>query len=337
MSDDRVADCTKINIIICATLQKKNFLKNFETFFRFFDTTIVKRIFYYKEVFKMKKIISLTLALVLIIGTLCVFPVGASAKVAPTKTYKGFEYYELSDGGIRIIGYDSDKSGTVTIPETIKGKKVVSILQFSTLVNDKTTKLVIPRYVKTITYTSGNFRTGLKYSVAKANKTFCSYKGMLMTKSKKTLYAMPYSDKKTITVPSTVVNIRARAFYSFAGGSIFNDPITIKLPKGLKKIGAYAFMGIDELHRITLPSGLKSIGRSAFYDSLIKYNKPGEKTVDYMTKIRIPKSVTTIGRHAIGYCHPGEDTGKVSCLIKGAKGSAAEAYAKANKFEFKAI
>ena len=251
--------------------------------------------------------------------------------------YKNIGYFILSDGNICISSNkNGNKNGIVEIPEKINGRKVVEVQSVSLFIDKNTAKLIIPRYVKLIDdFSYSPHQSGVKFSVAKNNKKYCSYKGMLMSKSKKTLYAIPYNGKTTVTVPSSVVNIGSEAFCDYKNSDI-NENLTIKLPKGLKKIGSEAFMGIASLHSIKLPKKLEKICSCAFLDSLITYKAPQNDTDNdtyYNTEIKIPKSVSYIGHWAIGYSSHGKVN---SGLIKGKKYSAAYWYAKANKFDFKA-
>lgn len=271
-----------------------------------------------------------------IITSICAFGT-INVSAAKIRKYKDYKYTIRSNGSVEIKEYTGSVKGVVRIPEKIKGRKVAVISYLRSFANGKKTKkIVIPRYVKVIRNRDLRLsRTGTKISVDSKNTKFCSYKGMLMSKSKKTLYYVPYTDTETFTVPSTVVNIANNAFYDdFAGGS-YKDNFTVKLPKGLKKIGANAFANIYGLKTIKLPDGLKTIGKGAFQDTLIDYNKR-----PYMGKITVPESVTEIGDFALGWMHGElEDMGynHHSFLIKGYKGSAAEAYAKKHDIKFKAI
>ncbi|MBR7186791.1 MAG: leucine-rich repeat protein, partial [Clostridia bacterium] len=109
---------------------------------------------------------------------------------------------------------------------------------------------------------------------------------------------------ETINIPSTVVAIADYAFYelpvknvNFAEGSVLTEIGSnvfaytklenIKLPAGLKTIGASAFYRCENLHEIKLPEGLETISRDAF-----AYN--------HLTEITIPSTVTTLGTPKVG-------------------------------------
>ena len=108
------------------------------------------------------------------------------------------------------------------------------------------------------------------------------------------------------------------SFYAFAGCKKLKH---IKFPKSLKKIDDMAFYACPEIEKVNLPEKLETIGHDAF----------GQCT---FTTVTIPKSVKKIGEKAFGYFNGKRIKG---FTIKGYKGSAAEKYAKDNKFEFKAL
>ena len=89
----------------------------------------------------------------------------------------------------------------------------------------------------------------------------------------------------------------------------------------MKKIDDMAFYACPEIEKVNLPEKLETIGHDAF----------GQCT---FTTVTIPESVKKIGGHAFGYLNGKRIKG---FTIKGYKGSAAEKYAKDNKFEFKAL
>lgn len=119
---------------------------------------------------------------------------------------------------------------------------------------------------------------------------------------------------ESITIPSGVAFIGDKAFSKTALRSI-------SLPKTVKSVGNEAFYNCASLKKVTLKSGLRGIGEEAFGRTGIK-------------SITVPKTVTIIGRHALGY---NIDNKVKGFTIKGYKGSAAQTYAKENKFKFVTI
>ena len=85
------------------------------------------------------------------------------------------------------------------------------------------------------------------------------------------------------------------------------------IPKGITKIGDYAFNDISELDTIVIPKSVTEIGANAFYscDNLSSITIPKSVTrigtdafifCNKLTSITIPKSVTEIGDNAFEYC-----------------------------------
>ena len=87
------------------------------------------------------------------------------------------------------------------------------------------------------------------FSCPKSNKTFAVKKGMLMTKSGKTLVLVPNKMKK-LTIPSSVKEIKANAL----NGS---QATSIVIPKSVKKIGAKALES-KKITKVSLSSKNKT-------------------------------------------------------------------------------
>ncbi len=110
------------------------------------------------------------------------------------------------------------------------------------------------------------------------------------------------------------------------GREAFNNCRALKkvtIPKSVKTIGNDAFNGCENLSELTLKNGIETIGKRAFYNTDLK-------------NITVPKSVKSIGEKAFGYItnYKSREAKFTDFLIKGYKGSKAEAYAKNNGFEF---
>lgn len=91
-------------------------------------------------------------------------------------------------------------------------------------------------------------------------------------------YFLAHSAVQKVTLPSTITSIGANAF---ASSSLSN----INFPTGLQTIGYGAFGG-SNLKTVSLPEGLLTIGEMSF------------SCCNYLEKIVIPQSVTTIEREA---------------------------------------
>ena len=125
-----------------------------------------------------------------------------------------------------------------------------------------------------------------------------------------------------VSIPSSVTSIEASTFwrcsnltsiivdtqnpaYSSVEGILFNKDITVlikypasrqeknytyNIPVGVISIGECAFLGCDNLTRITIPEGVTAIGKYSFCSCRI------------LTKITIPESVTSIEDGAFSGC-----------------------------------
>lgn len=145
---------------------------------------------------------------------------------------------------------------------------------------------------------------------------------------------------KSIIIPPKVKVISEFAFSSCS------SLCSVTLGNSVEKIDSYAFEGCKKLEAIKMPNSLKTIGYMSFK------NCAELKTVELsdtaksialdafigcgkLKEITVPKSVEKIGARAFGYS---TDKKKVKDFtIKGYKGSAAEKYAKKNKFKFVAL
>lgn len=113
----------------------------------------------------------------------------------------------------------------------------------------------------------------------------------------------------SIVIPSGITDIYSRTFFG-------TELKKIELPGSLRSIGDYAFYGACYLKSIKLPNKLYSIGDYAFAEGKLE-------------SIMIPKYTGYIGKGA--FTNRGDD----SFLIKCAKDSYAEKYAKKNDFRYK--
>ena len=130
-----------------------------------------------------------------------------------------------------------------------------------------------------------------------------------------------------ITIPDTVESIDYGAF------SGCSSLVGITLPNKLNTIDSVAFQGCDSLKNVIIPDSVEMIGWGAFA------NCPN------LNSVTIPKSVTEIGSYAFGYTinyEEYDDYDKrilkvANFTIKGYRGTAAEAYANENGFNFIAL
>ena len=254
----------------------------------------------------MKKILSLTIALLLIIT--CI-------PVATALNYNGFVYVDNGDGTCNITGYNDFYAEDVVIPSTINDLTVVSITGFRQ--KNSIRYVSIPETVETI---GANAFTNCKklYSVAIGTGV-------------KTIGKSAFSG----CVELTSVNIRNTeilgdmAFYGctklewFSCGTALKHIGTralwnakklnyLKFSDTLETIGDYAFANCELLPSPTFPDSLKSIGLSAFSNckaiETITFGT-GELTIGayafencvLLTEVTIPENVVSIGRNAFAF------------------------------------
>ena len=149
----------------------------------------------------------------------------------------------------------------------------------------------------------------------------------------------------SVTIGSGVTSIGSSAFENCTSLT------SVTIGNGVTSIGSSAFENCTSLTSITIPDSVTSIGGWTFRcTSLTSINIPDSVTsigsgafldCTSLTSVTIPNSVTKIGDNAFGYYYDSiEDSieNKYKTIdgftIYGNKGSAAEKYAKDNRFKF---
>ena len=204
-----------------------------------------------------------------------------------------------------------------------------------------------------------------KHIVLKKGITSINVRGFAGTPSKAEKY-WNYNHKiKTVKLPNTLKVIDDSAFAFCTSLEEVNIPKSVKsigwrafmesklktitIPKKVKKISSSAFAHCNSLKSVTLKKGVKIIDGGAFdkCGSLSKVKIPNSvNEISYgafdnckkLKKITLPKSVKKIGKLAFGYKDKKTKHIRIKGFtIKGYKGTAAEKYAKKNKFKFVAL
>ena len=108
----------------------------------------------------MKKILSVTLVLTMLLGTLCIFPASAE-RFSNSINYGEYWYIVLDDKTVAIGADNPDLSGTLIIPETINGYTVTEIAH-SGFSGTKITEAVIPDTVTRLNDYAFSYNSELK-------------------------------------------------------------------------------------------------------------------------------------------------------------------------------
>ena len=214
---------------------------------------------------KVKKLTSVILAVVMMLGILTIVPLTVSAA-----TYGDFEYTLEDDYTCTITKYNGS-AANVTIPSTIHDYKVCKIGAGAFYDCSSLEKIVIPDSVKEICwspmygcfqkcnnlkeiYIGSGFEKSLfdmytlsgcnsleKIVFSEDNNYYCSIDGVPFDKSKTSICRYPAGKMdKEYTIPDTVSEL------SMADEFFYNENLkTIVIPKSVKSIGEYTFGTVD--------------------------------------------------------------------------------------------
>lgn len=218
-----------------------------------------------------------------------------SAVLAALSIPEKYEYeFQTIDGGIQITKYNG-ASLTVTVPDEIDGKTVVSIGDWA-FASLSITEVTLPDTVTSIGWGAFSECDQLKEVSLSSN---------LVNISK---FAFSDCTKLTvIEIPDGVTTIGYGAFSECSGLK------AVKLPAALQKIEFVSFAGCKVLDSITIPDGVTEIEYSAFYKCI------------KLSRVTIPASVTKIGEGVFEECD------KLTAICYGDYG---EQYCKKNGIDY---
>ena len=232
-------------------------------------------------------------------------------------------YQVEANGEVTITGVLNIEAESVSIPDTINGRKVTKIAKkaFNFRTNIRT--IYIPASVKLVEEGAfaGTWRLQTIY-VDSASPYYTSVNGILFSKSLDTLVCYPTKAGASYTVPASVTRIAAYAFYESKDMGL----TSINFSEGLVEIGDYAFYMNETISSITFPKSLRRIGKAAFLGTtftqegddyaspqgvlqVVKFNDGLEEIGDsafanqyFKDTFELPSSVKVIEPYAFANC-----------------------------------
>ena len=212
-----------------------------------------------------------------------------------------------TNGGYSIYQYDGFDQD-VTIPSSINGKNITAISDLAFYYGSpKPTSIYIPKTITSISDQALSFVSTLqKVTVSADNPNYCDINGVVYTKDKSTMIALPgaYEGKYKIADGTKTIGS-----YAVFGVDNLTD---VFVPNGVTTINANGIVYSDKLETISLPPTVTTLGEKAFFKN------------NNLKSIYIPDSVTSIGDSIVNK----------NTVIYGGKGSAAEKYANENECSF---
>ncbi len=218
----------------------------------------------------MKRFLSITISVMLLIQSLFICSITAQAK---TKTYSSgnYQYIILSDKTARITNYKGDTPDALKIPSKLSGHKVTSIGK-NAFENKTMTELTLPDTLKSIG--------------ASAFFECKNLKSVTIPKSVTKLYGSCFRGCRALESIELHNGIKAIGQRAFSETAI----TTVTLPDKLTEISYALFKDCKNLESIIIPETVTSIGGCAFCDCTS------------INEITIPNSVKTVGNYAFCAC-----------------------------------
>ena len=259
----------------------------------------------------MKKTIRITVLTALLLT----LSLASAGTMAGAKTKNGFTY-KVTKNQVKIVSCSKNQK-QIVIPNKIAGKKVTSLGANVWKKSSKVQTVVLPKYLKTIEKKQADYAWGnivkkknifstpftgcgkLKnIKVAKGNKYFCSAKGVLYTKNKKTLLVYPAGrTQKSYTIQGKTTQIGEAAFeyakylqkisygkklFYISDGAFFASGLrSVELAKNISNVGLYAFAYSTKLQKVTLGDKVEQINTPFIGCTNLKQFKADKKEIGY--------------------------------------------------------
>ena len=267
----------------------------------------------------MKKLLSLTLVLTLILGTFAIFP--ASAVIDETTVFEkdGYRYYLNEDGTANFSGC-TEKREELVIPAEIDGHKIVAVYGLSVNNRKDLKSVTIPEGVVEMGYEvfrgclnveKIHFPDSLtniyprRIEETKFYRTKENWVDGVLYAGNHLVAADPYVVSGTYTVKEGTTVIDCLAFQECY------ELTEVIFPQSLKRIDDSAFNRCENLAKADLPEGLEAIGTYAFsgcalkeirIPSTLKRLERGAFRITDITEIEIPPTLERIGDEAFAAC-----------------------------------
>ncbi|MCD7828513.1 MAG: leucine-rich repeat domain-containing protein [Clostridiales bacterium] len=270
---------------------------------------------------KLKKILGITLSILLVFSSIPVFAMAATSYTSDD----GYLTYTVSNNKATITDCDTSIGGAYTIPDTLGGYPVTAIGKYAFEDCKTLSNVTIPDSIISI----GSY----------AFEDCSTLSNVTIPDSVTSLGSSAFyncASLSSITIGNGVTSIGNNAFYSCGVLSIVkigNNVASIGdyafykcvclgniiIPDSVISVGEYAFGYCTALTNVTIGTGVTSIGTGAFRNCL------------NLKSITIPANVTSIVSGSIGFSSGGSTAG---FTIYGYDDTAAETYANQHNFIF---
>ncbi|SFC79259.1 leucine-rich repeat protein [Ruminococcus albus] len=270
-----------------------------------------------------KKILSMTLALCLTLGSAAALPQGVftdNTFITATAETEGLFEYTILDSGSAMITKYNGMADNVTIPETLGGKPVKLIGENAFYKNENIVTVKAPSTLVNISSNAFAYCSKLKKIENLKNSKLTYINNCAF-------YECGNLQMKKSDFPSSIAHIGALAFYkcpklegidlsnaqTIEGGAFegCTSLTSIEAPK-VTNLGASVFKDCENLQSVTLSKNLKTLTNRMFQGcrKLKNFSIPKFVTsigdyclynCDNYTYIEVPPCVTNIGEYALGW------------------------------------